>query len=259
MNARWIGFGLLLCGCIESNPQPSPAGEDVGWGYDKLDGAQASDTTSELVGGDSAANPDTTDTTATLDSTDTTFTDAQEVTSNPDVPDVFDPEDIVPPTDTLETLEDVGVDTPCVPDCQPGMCVDGCGGTCTCDDANPCTDDICLETGSCSYAAAPNGTPCDGVGFCQSGCVDGSCAETAIEICNDGADNDCDDLIDYQDGDCPSLAKRVGLGHAMAISLKDEYRTQVIPLAAAAGAKYTALYLKDQPILGACQGKTGHS
>lgn len=36
---------------------------------------------------------------------------------------------------------------------------------------------------------------------------------------------------------------RVGVGHALAISLKDEYRNQIIPLAATAGAKFTALYL----------------
>lgn len=36
---------------------------------------------------------------------------------------------------------------------------------------------------------------------------------------------------------------RLGVGHAMAISLKDEYRKQIIPLAAAAGAEYTALYI----------------
>lgn len=36
---------------------------------------------------------------------------------------------------------------------------------------------------------------------------------------------------------------RIGVGHAMALNLKDEYRKQIIPLAADAGARYTALYL----------------
>ncbi len=34
-----------------------------------------------------------------------------------------------------------------------------------------------------------------------------------------------------------------GIGHCAAINLKDEYRNQIIPLAKAAGAKYTVLYL----------------
>ena len=126
---------------------------------------------------------------------------------------------------------DAHADLGCVPDCASKDCgTDGCGGEC--------------------------GT-CDGGDYCVAACMDGVCSETASEICNDGTDNDCDALVDYQDGDCPELAKRIGLGHALAISLKDEYRSQVIPIAAASGARYTALYLTRTTAIGDGTGEDG--
>ena len=91
----------------------------------------------------------------------------------------------------------------CVPECGGKQCGDnGCGGSCgTCDDANPCTQDLCLDGGACSYPAFNNGQPCVLAGICDGQCASGVCAETAVEICN-GQDDDCDNQID--DGDlCP--------------------------------------------------------
>lgn len=76
-------------------------------------------------------------------------------------------------------------------DCQDPQC-----GVATCDDNNPCTNNLCLVDGRCSNTAVTDGTSC-GVGC---GCSGGLRTETT---CNDLADNDGDSLVDCNDLDCP--------------------------------------------------------
>jgi Dictyostelium (slime mold) repeat len=71
--------------------------------------------------------------------------------------------------------------------CQAGFC--GADGECasvpvSCDDGNVCTDDSCDPVVGCSHF--PTLHPPEAI-------------ETS---CNDGADNDCDGLIDGEDSDC---------------------------------------------------------
>ena len=64
-----------------------------------------------------------------------------------------------------------------------GECV--CGA---CDDDNPCTDDSCLEDGSCTFVA--NAFPCDDDDACTVGdeCSEGACVPEAPVDCNDDVD-----------------------------------------------------------------------
>ena len=89
------------------------------------------------------------------------------------------------------------LDCACVPDCEGKECGDdGCGGSCGgCWDGNSCTQDLCLQSGDCTYPDEPTGTPCTSEGLCFGGCQEGSCVEAANEVC-DGEDNDCDQLTD---------------------------------------------------------------
>ena len=101
--------------------------------------------------------------------------------------------------------------------CQAGTPID-------CDDGVSCTSDTCNEpSGSCS--STPDDTLCDdglfcnGVETCDAGldclagtepctlgevCLEDSdtCCTSSTEVCNDGVDNDCDDLTDCDDSDC---------------------------------------------------------
>jgi len=88
----------------------------------------------------------------------------------------------------------------CVPDCDGKSCGDnGCGGSCgTCDDANPCTDDLCLDGGACSHPAINPGQGCVVPGICSGICQAGICTEAAVELCN-GQDDDCDNQVDEGD------------------------------------------------------------
>jgi hypothetical protein len=76
--------------------------------------------------------------------------------------------------------------------CVTGICV---GDQVECDDENPCTDNICTETGGCEYPAAPgqcdDGNPCTVGDLCQ----DGLCQGTSVP-CDCQADADCTDLED---------------------------------------------------------------
>ncbi len=55
----------------------------------------------------------------------------------------------------------------------------------------------------------------------------------------------------------PSSNNNFGVGHALAISLKDEYRSQIIPLVAESGAKYTPIYLTRDPMVTNQTGEDG--
>jgi hypothetical protein len=70
--------------------------------------------------------------------------------------------------------------------CLAGQCV---GDPVQCDDKNPCTDDICTETGGCLYVDNQDG--CDDDDPCTVGdlCASGSCAGTPVSCqCQDDAD-----------------------------------------------------------------------
>jgi len=77
----------------------------------------------------------------------------------------------------------------CQPDgLPPKECgPNGCGGVCgNCDDANPCTQDVCLGTGYCQHTAVADDTPCDDGGKCIGKCQAGVCVETAVGTTGDG-------------------------------------------------------------------------
>ena len=78
--------------------------------------------------------------------------------------------------------------------CEAGVCV---GDPVLCDDKNPCTDNVCTETGGCEYE--PTGGECDDGDTCTLGdhCVDGTCAGEAVD-CECAVDDDCAPL---EDGD----------------------------------------------------------
>ena len=103
---------------------------------------------------------------------------------------------------------------------------DFCRSDSDCNDYNSCTIDIC-DHRECSYTTLEDGSQCDdsNVGTINDVCVSGFCVgETdsdgdgygnddcddskfdvnpgAPEICDDGYDNDCDQLVDGFDSDC---------------------------------------------------------
>jgi hypothetical protein len=73
--------------------------------------------------------------------------------------------------------------------CSGGHCVPG--GPTNCDDANPCTDDSCLQTTGCVHAN--NTAPCDDNNVCTGTvtsadtCSGGTCVPGAAVSCDDGS------------------------------------------------------------------------
>jgi hypothetical protein len=111
--------------------------------------------------------------------------------------------DIANPTQDDANGDGIGDACACDPDCDGKECgSDGCDGTCgMCDDSNPCSDDICLDAGLCSYVPTNEGVLCVGDGLCVGKCNNGQCVESAVETCN-GQDDDCDNLIDEDPNLC---------------------------------------------------------
>jgi hypothetical protein len=73
-----------------------------------------------------------------------------------------------------------------------------------CDDADACTDDVCRD-GQCVHSPRDD----DGDGFGREQCGGNDCDDSdpevkpsALERCDDGEDQDCDDLVDLDDDDC---------------------------------------------------------
>jgi len=73
--------------------------------------------------------------------------------------------------------------------CQALTCQGG--GELPCDDGNPCTFDFCDYKSGCFQVAVADGTSCDEEGICVGLCASGECGETAVEICNNDIDDDC--------------------------------------------------------------------
>lgn len=78
--------------------------------------------------------------------------------------------------------------------CEEGTCI---GDPVICDDANPCTDNICTELGGCDFPS--NTSSCDDGDACTLAdqCDDGICAGTQV-ACDCQEDADCAQL---EDGD----------------------------------------------------------
>ncbi len=69
--------------------------------------------------------------------------------------------------------------------CDAGVCVRGAG---PCDDSDPCTLDTCDEgTDTCDTTAAPDGTACDDMVFCNGAetCQAGACTPGTLPDCDD--------------------------------------------------------------------------
>jgi hypothetical protein len=117
-----------------------------------------------------------------------------------------------PCTDDLCTGTQVCANTP----------VAGCI-TCTtdddCDDQNACTLGHCAASGSCEITTLPGCVPCSSAAECSDNndctddaCTSGACTHTTIpecpacvptvEVCSDGLDNDCDEIVDCEDPNC---------------------------------------------------------
>jgi hypothetical protein len=94
-----------------------------------------------------------------------------------------------------------------------------CEGDLDCNDGNACTSDTCGEDGSCQFNTIPGCVPCEVDEECddedectEDSCFQGACANVEIpgcgvctptaEVCGDGEDNDCDELIDCDDPNC---------------------------------------------------------
>ncbi len=81
--------------------------------------------------------------------------------------------------------------------CAAGKCT-SLGAPESCDDKNPCTDDLCSPTGGCTHQN--NSAVCDDKDACSSGdqCVAGSCKPGAAVTCDDKngcTDDKCDKAL----------------------------------------------------------------
>ena len=78
--------------------------------------------------------------------------------------------------------------------CVEGTCI---GDPVECDDDDPCTDDVCTETGGCEYP--PNMAACDDGNACTLAdeCKEGECVGTEVP-CDCQTSEDCEEL---EDGD----------------------------------------------------------
>ncbi|MBT9560377.1 MAG: hypothetical protein IV100_30410 [Myxococcales bacterium] len=136
---------------------------------------------------ESAADTEETDTAqvdSDVDLVAPTDTEDQDVL-DPDalITDADDPADAEPAVDTPEPPADVTPSDPCV-----------AAGKGPCDDGDPCTDDLCPESGDCSHPAIPGCCTVDSQ--CPTGdlctvptCTDGTCGFAAAEVgapCDDG-------------------------------------------------------------------------
>ena len=88
------------------------------------------------------------------------------------------------------------------------------GGNCVplaetqCDDANPCTDDLCTPDQGCTHAnnqsSCNDGNPCTADEACAGGTCQGGYS-VCVEVCAGGVDDDLDGLVDCDDPECAQL------------------------------------------------------
>lgn len=99
-----------------------------------------------------------------------------------------------------------------------------------CDDANPCTTDVCTDAGTCASAAddtnsCDDGVFCNGAERCDAGsCVrDSACPETPLECgsrnCDEGTDA-CN--IVPRDADCPPCSRCSAAGTCEALDCGED-------------------------------------
>jgi len=203
MKTGWVILAILLAGCIESNPQPSPGtGADVAAAAETgaAPDTRADDAVSDTAT-DGAALDTAHDTPPPADTFDTTPADALEITPPPDVSDTIDAEDTTPPPDVVDVLEDVSV--PC--------------GNAVCDvGENPCScpEDCPVGAGSAGEAccsamdcAQPNCGPC-----CVVQCVSFACTEPIWldDCCGNGKCEAGEDSASCP-ADCPADCVKEGM------------------------------------------------
>lgn len=90
--------------------------------------------------------------------------------------------------------------------CNLGLCVNQLIVSNPCNDFNSCTtNDSCNEAGECLAEPLPDGSSCDDESPCtiNDRCFDSQCrGERAPEICDNGIDDNCDELVDGDDPEC---------------------------------------------------------
>jgi hypothetical protein len=98
-----------------------------------------------------------------------------------------------------------------------------CTSRLDCDDGDPCTVDQCAVDSTCGHLAIPGCQRCATAADCDDGrrcttdaCTGGACTHADVancvecvpapEVCDGGADDDCDGLVDCADPDCATAA-----------------------------------------------------
>jgi hypothetical protein len=130
MRAMWVLLVILLLGCVESNPQPSPGGPDVWNAKDR--GGLADATTADVV--------------ADLVADGVTSTDTTDLHSSPEVSDTID---AVTPPDAVDTCE------PPKPFLFEGACVECLASADCADDLHCNPENHRCEVEECDYCESP--------------------------------------------------------------------------------------------------------
>jgi hypothetical protein len=194
---------LLLAGCFESNPQPSPFGQDskIANGMDSDEGTPPGEDTI-APGGDGMLQEDTesaldgvADSVELVD-----IIEVLDVVSH-DTLDLLDDVDLVDDVDPVDDVDLVDEDI-CLPSCQGKECGDdGCGGICGyCAEEEYCIDNQCLPD---PY----DDNDGDGINYAEDNCPQ-SYNPLQIDTDQDGVGDVCDpdddnDLIVDEMDNCP--------------------------------------------------------
>ena len=190
--ATWAGclaLAVMLAACTEDPPVVGPCATDAAADSAAVDGLVL-----DTPGVDAAVPDAAADVAPTADGANDAAADAA-----PDAADATDSVDAVPPCGPVTAEACNGIDDDC----------DGATDETTCDDGNPCTQDVCdAIAGSrapiCHHAAAPG--PCSDGNACSGpdACAGGACAAGAATVCNDG--NPCTDDACAPASGCSAVA-----------------------------------------------------